>query len=73
MDCSYFVKLDGKIAGEARTKGGLAALGGSCLSCRGPQSIWHLTGGGPSGNAANMGWDRFAADGVRAGALSQQA
>lgn len=40
------------------------ALGspGRCL-----QSRWHLTGGGGSGNASNVGQDRFAADGAKEG------
>ena len=34
---------------------------------RGLQSRRHLTGGGGSGNAADAGWDRFAADGAEEG------
>lgn len=55
-------------------KGGLGApWGGSWLSAEGLQSRRHLTGGGGSGNAADAGRDRFAADGAEEGALSQQA
>lgn len=42
-------------------------LGGSWLSAEGLQSRRHLTGGGGSGNAADVGRDRFAADGAEEG------
>ena len=63
--------LMGRCPGEGwrgAAKGGLGApWGGSWLSAEGLQSRRHLTGGGGSGNAADAGRDRFAADGAEEG------